>query len=81
MERTVRNIPLDGETRHLVTIKDDPSYGPDVQTRQFAFLQDLVVNGVFNKLLHCGPVPFDVFRMYHDGQCWVVEMEALERKN
>lgn len=78
MTRTVRNIRLDGQVRHHTTISDDPSSGPEIKSRQFNFLNDLVVNGIYQKLLHCGPLPFDSFKMYHDGTAWVVEMEALE---
>lgn len=78
MNRSVRKVTLDGQVRHHSTIRDEPSDGPNIRTRQFEFLNELVVNGIFQKLLHCGPIPFDTFKMYHDGSSWVVDMEALE---
>ncbi len=79
MTKTVRLVPVGDESvRHHVTIRDVESTGPDISTRQFAFLNDLVVNGIYNNLMHCGPLPFQTFRMFHDGRSWVVEMEALE---
>lgn len=26
--------------------------------------------------LNCGPVPFQKMAMFHDGQCWVIEVQA-----
>jgi len=78
MNRTVRNVRLDDQTRHHSSISDVPSSGPNIRTRQFQFLTELVTDGIFQRLLHCGPIPFDTFKMYHNGTCWVVDMEALE---
>ena len=78
MRRTVKSVPVGGQVRHVVTIEDDPSAGPDIARRRYEFLVDLVTNGVFQGLLNCGPVPFDSLKMTYNGTCWVVQLEALE---
>ncbi len=78
MKRTPRSVPVGGQTRHRVTIEDDQSVGPDIVTRQFKFLQELVNDGIFSGMLNCGPVPFETFVMKHDGHRWIVVLEAME---
>lgn len=78
MKRSIKSVPVGGQIRHLVTLEDEPSEGGAIARRRYEFLVDLVTNGVFQGLLNCGPVPFDSFKMHHNGKCWVVQLEALE---
>lgn len=78
MTRVVRSVNVGAGIRHSVTITDEPSTGAAVHLRRYEFLKRLVVDGVFVGLLNCGPVPFDTFRVFHDGSHWVAELEALE---
>jgi hypothetical protein len=78
MQRTVRTVPVGTAQRHFSTIRDVPSSGPEIKARQFLFLQDVVNNGIFQGLMNCGPIQFDTMRMRHDGESWVIEMEAIE---
>ncbi len=79
MQRTYRDIPIgDSQHRHVVTLRDVPSDpGPPADARRMAFLMELVPDG--ERLMHCGPVRFQKLRMYHDGQSWVIDLEATEQ--
>ncbi len=77
MTRDVKTVPIGGGgTRWRVVITDEPSTGAMIRQRQVAFLQALANDGAFTGMLHCGPRPFESFRMHHTGRAWVVEMEA-----
>jgi hypothetical protein len=78
MTKELKTTKLGGVNRYRVTITDIDATGPDKFRRQIEFLQDLVVNGFVTGLLSCGPLPFETFRYYYNGQAWVVEMEANE---
>ncbi len=78
MERRVRSVPLgNGSTRHHVTILDEPSSRGD-RVRQHAFIAEVVNNGPFNGMWHCGPIPWQKMTAQHDGTRWTIQMEAIE---
>lgn len=78
MTRQTKTIKLGYVTRYYSTIADVESSGLDKARRQIEFLQDLAGNGFFTGMLSCGPLPFETFRMFHDGSSWLVELEAQE---
>ena len=78
MQKQYVAVPIGDATRHRVTLRDVPSQGSEIPGRQFLFLQDLINNGVYNGLLACGPIPFQTLSIKHDGNCWVITMEAVE---
>lgn len=78
MTKKARTVVLGDAKRHMVTLVDDPSNGPQIRTRQFQFLSEVMTDGIVRGLLNCGPMPFDTLRMRHDGGSWIIEMEALE---
>lgn len=78
MTRELKTTKLGGVNRYRVTITDIDSNGIDKDRRRIEFLQDLVANGFISGLLSCGPLSFETFKCYHNGQAWVVELEANE---
>lgn len=77
MDRRIRSVDVGGGRRHHVTILDDPSPRGD-RIRQHAFLTEVVVNGPYNGLWNCGPIPWQKMSCSHNGTQWVIEMEATE---
>jgi hypothetical protein len=49
-----------------------------MNSRRLLFLQEVMTDGMYSGLLNCGPVGFQKFEMHHDGQRWVINMEAEE---
>ncbi len=78
MERSYKKIPIGDQIRYRVVIKDIPSSGAEIRRRQYEFLQDLINNGHPSGLMDCGPMAFQTFKMEHDGDQWVIVMEAYE---
>jgi len=77
----INNPPIEreGYKRYIRTIKDDASLNKqDIIKRKFEFLREVVDQGLFMGVLNCGPVGFDKLSMYHDGECWVIRLEAEE---
>lgn len=77
MKRSVANVKV-GETqvRWKVRIEAEPVIQDSQESweSQQRLLQDLVSQP---HLLHCGPSRFQKMAMYHNGSCWVVEVEAV----
>jgi hypothetical protein len=78
MKRELKTAKLGGVNRYRVTITDIDSNGMDKDRRRIEFLQDIVANGFISGLLSCGPLSFETMKFYHNGQAWVVELEANE---
>lgn len=79
MTKVYTAIPVGDAIRHRVVLTDVPSSPATKRTRQHAFLQEVVVDGVYTGLFGCGPVPFDTMAVAHNGEAWEVVMEAMER--
>ena len=80
MNRIVTDRDIgDGNTRYRVRIESDPCEKDSPLANQFRYmlLQNIVDNPV---LVACGLEPFQTLRMAHNGQCWVIEVEAIVRK-
>jgi len=77
--RKYKCVDMIGAKRHIVVLTDDPSTPDQKEARRQAFLQLVFVDGLFQGLLNCGPLPFETLRMQHNGQAWFVEMENTER--
>lgn len=78
MKHEIKTTKLGGVNRYRVIITDVDSSGIDKRRRQIEFLQDVVNNGFHNGMLNCGPLPFEAFKLSHNGQAWVIELEANE---
>jgi hypothetical protein len=77
LKKTTNRVPLDNiNYRTIVKFRsDNVEFGtPDYRFAQRQILSDLLGNP---GLLECGNQPFEKLRMYHDGECWVVELEAV----
>lgn len=79
MNREYRETPLDGGSnppkRVTVTYTSDPCPSTGVQSAgiQFRMLQTVVETP---GMLDCGYARFQTFKMTHDGNRWVIVMEA-----
>jgi len=76
MKRKSLKIKIgENKYRHRSIIEDEPSteYSESSIYRQRLFLKSLTDTP---DLLLCGLVPFQRFKMYHNGDCWVAELEA-----
>lgn len=74
-----RAVPYDNSTRYFRTITDDPSPSVDEHLklkRKYEFLREIVNDGLFNGLLTLGPKGFDKLCMEHNGEAWIIRMEA-----
>jgi len=70
-------IPLNEfQTRYRLSYETDPCEAGSVAGRnaQFDLLRTLADQP---QLCYCGPMFFDTLKVYHNGSCWVVEMESL----
>lgn len=75
MQRVVTNTDLgEGRIRWRVRIEGD-SHDLAVKDFHKAVLLDNFANNP--SLLLCGITPFDTMRMFHDGEKWIVEAEAV----
>lgn len=75
MKRTTRSLPFnDTLFRYEVKITGDlaPASGIEGRNAQLALLK--TCTETFG-MLDCGPHPFKVLRMHHDGSAWVIELE------
>ena len=79
MDRQFVELPLPERLfRYRITYTDDVDVEPGTplsQARQDAILNQFLQN---YDLRRCGPVPFQKLRMFHDGNRWVIEIEAEE---
>lgn len=79
MTRTTKTIPVGGDVRHVVTLRDQVQTDPAAMAhRRYAFLLELATDGPYSGLLNCGPAAFETLKMYHDGTAWVAVLEATE---
>jgi hypothetical protein len=80
MNRIVRHIPI-GDSRIRTTVRLE---GEDCspQTPQALLLQRVLFQTLADNfdLLNCGLEPFQTLRVFHDGQRWIVEVEAVYEK-
>lgn len=80
MNRTISEIKVgESQIRYRTRIEDDdsPANTPEARVRQHDFLKQLVNQWV---LLSCGMQMFQTLKMYHDGERWICEAEALVDK-
>lgn len=79
MDRTFIELPLpQGLRRYRITYTDDMDCEPGTQlsrVRQDAMLNEFLQN---YDLRRCGPIPFQKMRVFHDGNRWIIEIEAEE---
>ena len=79
MDRQFIELPLpEGLYRYRIIYTDDRDTEPGTQlckVRQDAMLNEFLQN---YDLRRCGPVPFQKLKMFHDGNRWVIEIEAEE---
>lgn len=78
IKRDFKAIPLDGGTnpplKYIVTYTVEcPAVGPENKIAQIHLLRSVVEN---QGLLDCGPVPFNILKMVHDGTAWVLTLET-----
>lgn len=79
MDRQFIELPLpEGLYRYRITYTDDMDTEPGTQlcrARQDAMLNEFLQN---YDLRRCGPVSFQKMKMFHDGNKWIIEIEAEE---
>lgn len=65
------------QTRYRLFYESEACEASSVPGRneQFDILKQLAENP---QLCYCGNVLFDTMKIFHNGSCWVVELEALE---
>lgn len=79
MNREYKEVPLDGGENppKKITVKyigdPCPSVGHAARAGQFTLLQAVIENP---GLLDCGLVPFQTMSMVHNGNQWVITLEA-----
>jgi hypothetical protein len=76
MDRKTHRKPIDGTLfRYQVTFTSDPVAEG---THHYKLVQHQMLLDLLETpgMLECGLEPFETLRMYHDGERWVVEMEA-----
>lgn len=76
MNRTLKQVRLnDSESRYIVRIEDVPSASKtqEARMRQYDLLKTLTSTP---GLLDCGNLAFQSLKMWHDGEKWIIEMEA-----
>lgn len=76
MNRTLKQVRInDSESRYVVRIEDEPSVPKTMgaRLRQYELLKTLTSTP---GLMDCGNLPYQSMRMWHDGEKWIIEMEA-----
>lgn len=75
MEKTLKEIHVEGEVRYRARILDvDSAPGTEeALRRQFQFLNEVASQPA---VLACGVTMFHKMSMFHDGLRWVIELEA-----
>ena len=77
MFRSLKQVKLnDTEFRYVVRIEDDPSPANTQLSkfRQRDFLRALIDT---HGLMDCGNQVFQSMKMWHDGEKWLMELEAV----
>ena len=77
LKRTMNRIPIDGISFKVVVkyySEDAPTGTYLYKMVQLRFLHDLMDNP---GLLDCGNQPFEKMQIFHDGNGWVAELEAI----
>ena len=68
----------DGVTRYRVRIEGDDCSPDSHLAEQFKWM--LLSNVVDNPaLVMCGPIPFQTLHLSHNGERWIMELEALTK--
>lgn len=69
----------EGRSKYKVRLESDPApiNTPLHRFVQFGMLREIVDNP---ELTNCGLASFQKLSMYHNGECWVMELEAEEEK-
>lgn len=78
MKKHYTSVSLGGTaTRHLVRLTSNPCEEFSVEYRfyQFEMLRHLTDS---MDMIRCGPGNFKKLQMFHNGEHWVIEMEAVE---
>lgn len=78
MKKVYNSVSLGGySTRHTVKFTSLPC---EKGTSEYRFYQHQMLRQISDNtdLLKCGISTFNKMSMYHDGECWVVDMEAIE---
>ena len=75
MKKTYREMSTGDLKRYEVRIESDmcPVGDPSYHHNRLGLLRTLTDT---QGLLDCGPYPFQTLKMTHDGNCWVVTLEA-----
>lgn len=72
-----KSVEYDSCWRFFRTITDDPSTNEQLKLkRKYEFLREIAVDGAFNGLLNIGNKGFDKLSMEHNGEAWIIKMEA-----
>lgn len=76
MRREYKEMPLDGgqnPPKRVTVIYYSDNCLPTSRSHQFDLLNKVVESP---GLLDCGPVSFQTLKMHHNGECWVITLEA-----
>lgn len=65
---------LEHRYRMIYESEDCEQGTPEARRLQYGLLRAIIDNP---GLMDCGPVTFQTFKMSHDGQKWLIEMEAV----
>jgi len=77
MKRIVSEAKVgEDKTRYRTRIEDDdsPAGSDDSRVRQYLFMHELIDGW---PMLSCGMQMFQTFKVFHDGNRWVAELEAI----
>lgn len=67
----------DNKSRWRIRVEDVNTLpgSPEFALRQTLFLEELALNS--HMLLNCGPVRYQRIAIFHDGDKWICEAEAI----
>jgi hypothetical protein len=77
MNRSLKQIKLvDGQSKYVSRIEGDACQ-PNTIGAKFLQLQLLDQLAHTPGMIDCGNLPYQTMKMFHDGEKWVVELEAI----
>jgi hypothetical protein len=77
MKRSLRSARVtEVENRYSVRLEDEPSPVDGIENRE---RQKEMLRAVANNpgMMDCGSLRFQTLKMFHDGEKWVIELEAV----
>lgn len=79
MNKFTHKVPVGEEMARTSIRVEGDDCPPD--SPEATYHRDLLLRSIADDphLLDCGPVSFQKFRMYHSGQHWVIEAEAIHK--